>query len=77
MGAGIISGFRVKSEIKCWRQFFQKLDEGIVCTISDYGQNMTGHTPTGGCSRESLAMGESLTKRRCVEDEALRGVNFF
>ena len=38
---------------------------------------VTGHTPTGGCSRESLAMGESLTKRRYVKDEALRGVNFF
>ena len=38
---------------------------------------MTGHTPTGGCSRESLAMGESLTKRHFVMDEALRGVNIF
>ncbi|OGZ75334.1 MAG: hypothetical protein A3G45_01005 [Candidatus Staskawiczbacteria bacterium RIFCSPLOWO2_12_FULL_37_15] len=54
-----------------------KLDEGIVYTISDYGQNMTGHTPTGGCSRESSAMGESLTERRYVNEEALRGVKFF
>ena len=53
------------------------MDEGIVCTISDYGQNMTGHTPTGGCSRESSAMGESLTERHFVMDEALRGVNIF
>ena len=53
------------------------MDEGIVCTISDYRQNMTGHTPTGGCSRESSAMGESLTERHFVMDEALRGVNIF
>ena len=38
---------------------------------------MTGHTPTGGCSRESSAMGESLTERRYVNEEALRGVKFF
>ena len=38
---------------------------------------MTGHTPTGGCSRESSAMGESLTERHYVMDEALRGVNIF
>ena len=38
---------------------------------------MTGHTPTGGCSRESSAMGESLTERHFVMDEALRGVNIF
>ena len=30
---------------------------------------MTDHTPTGGRSRESSAMGESLTERRRVMDE--------
>lgn len=38
---------------------------------------MTVHTPTGGCSRESSAMDESLTERRRVEDEVLRHVNSF
>ena len=38
---------------------------------------MTDHTPTGGCSRESSAMDESLTERRRVKDEVLRHVNFF
>ena len=38
---------------------------------------MTGHTPTGGSSRESSAMGESLTERRRVTDEALRCVKVF
>ena len=37
----------------------------------------TGLTPTGGCSRESSAMGESLTERRRVQDEGLRIVNCF
>ena len=37
----------------------------------------TAQTPTGGCSRESFAMGESLTKRRRVNDEGLRVVKFF
>ena len=32
----------------------------------------TVHTPTGGCSRESSAMGESLTERRRVVDEVFR-----
>src|SRR5688572_25389687 len=35
----------------------------------------TAQTPTGGCSRESSAMGESLTERRRVRDEGLRVVN--
>ena len=38
---------------------------------------MTVHTPTGGCSRESSAMGESLTERRRVVDEVLRNVKTF
>ena len=37
----------------------------------------TVHTPTGGCSREFSAMGESLTERCRVVDEALRRVNTF
>jgi len=39
--------------------------------------NVTGHTPTGGCSRESSTMDESLMERHFVMDEALRGVNIF
>ncbi len=35
----------------------------------------TAQTPTGGCSRESFAMRESVTMRRCVEDDGLRVVN--
>src|ERR1039457_5085504 len=35
----------------------------------------TDQPPTGGCSRESSAMGASLTERRRVEDEGLRVVN--
>jgi len=38
---------------------------------------MTVHTPTGGRSRESSAMDESLTERRRVQDEVLRHVNCF
>ena len=38
---------------------------------------MTAHTSTDGCSREYLAMGESLTMRRRVLDEVLRDVNSF
>ena len=38
---------------------------------------VTVHTPTGGRSREYLAMGESLTMRRRVMDEVLRYVNIF
>jgi len=38
---------------------------------------MTVHTPTGGRSRESSAMGESLTERRRVVDEVLRDVKTF
>jgi len=34
-------------------------------------------TPTGGSSREYSAMGESLTERRRVSEEALRGVKLF
>ena len=34
-------------------------------------------TPTGGSSREYSAMGETLTERRRVKEEAHRGVNFF
>jgi len=37
----------------------------------------TVHTPTGGRSRESSAMGESLTERRRVVDEVFRDVNTF
>ena len=37
----------------------------------------TAQTPTGGCSRESFAMGASLTKRRRVNEEGLRVVKFF
>ena len=36
-----------------------------------------GPTPTGGSSREYSAMGETLTERRRVKEEAPRGVNFF
>ena len=36
-----------------------------------------GPTPTGGSSREYSAMGESLTERRRVSEEALRGVKLF
>jgi len=38
---------------------------------------MTGHTPTGGCSREYSTMGESLIERRRVREEVLRDVNRF
>jgi len=38
---------------------------------------MTGHTPTGGCSREYSTMGESLIERRRVQEEVLRDVNCF
>ena len=38
---------------------------------------MTGHTPTGGSSREYSTMGESLIERRRVLEEALRGVKSF
>ena len=38
---------------------------------------MTGHTPTGGCSREYSTMGESLIERRRVWEEVLRDVNHF
>ena len=34
-------------------------------------------TPTGGSSRESSTMGESLMERRRVQDEGLRVVNCF
>jgi len=37
----------------------------------------TDPTPTGGSSRESSAMGESLTERRRVWEEGLRIVNHF
>jgi len=37
----------------------------------------TVHTPTGGRSRESSAMGESLTERHRVVDEVLRDVKTF
>ena len=37
----------------------------------------TAQTPTGGCSRESFAMGESLTMRRRVSEEGLRVVKLF
>jgi hypothetical protein len=37
----------------------------------------TAHTPTGGSSREYWAMGETLTQRRRVLEEALRGVKSF
>src|SRR3989344_1891923 len=37
----------------------------------------TAHTPTGGCSRESSTMGESLMERHRVRDEGLRIVNRF
>ena len=36
-----------------------------------------GPTPTGGSSREYSAMGETLTERRRVREEALWGVNRF
>ena len=38
---------------------------------------MTVHTPTGGCSRESSTMDESLMERRRVVDEVLRDVKTF
>ena len=34
----------------------------------------TAHTPTGGSSEESCAMGETLTQRRRVSEEGLRVV---
>ena len=36
---------------------------------------MTVRTPTGGSSQEHLTMGESLIKRRRVQEEGLRVVN--
>ena len=69
------------------------LDEDIVYAHGDMGYNfpvvncykltigscvnMTGHTPTGGCSREYSTMGESLIERRRVWEEVLRDVNHF
>jgi len=37
----------------------------------------TAHTPTGGCSRESSTMDESLMERRRVTDEVFRDVKVF
>ncbi len=37
----------------------------------------TAPTPTGGSSRESCAMGESLTQRHRVREDGLRVVNLF
>ena len=37
----------------------------------------TAQTPTGGSSKESSALGESLTEQRRVKDDGLRVVNFF
>ena len=37
----------------------------------------TAQTPTGGSSKESSAMGASLTEQRRVEDDGLRVVNSF
>ena len=38
------------------------------------GTETRPQTPTGGSSRESSAMGESLTEQRRVNDEGLRVV---
>ncbi len=38
---------------------------------------MTALTPTGGSSWEYCAMGDSLTQRRRVVEEAFRGVKTF
>ena len=37
----------------------------------------TAQTPTGGSSKESSALGASLTEQRRVEDDGLRVVNSF
>jgi len=45
--------------------------------VRQQGYCDTDPTPTGGCSREYWAMGETLTQRRRVQEEGLRIVNCF
>ena len=49
----------------------------VLASGYERSEDMTVHTPTGGRSRESSAMGESLTERRRVQDDVLRYVNCF
>ncbi len=76
--------FRARDEGRAAHQ----VDGGVTAHHADDGSLVcedgqpdwdcdTAQTPTGGSSKESSAMGASLTEQRRVEDDGLRVVNSF
>ena len=57
---------------------YQADDGSLVCEDGQPDWDCeTAQTPTGGSSKESSALGASLTEQRRVEDDGLRVVNSF